>query len=150
MMRQMPQKMLDSFFVPLIVWATLGVQVDVLSGPLTAENGLHALCGLIFSDAHQRCAQRVLVVSQSPPHSEVRHIGIPSQPNRSPVTLCVASWPFLLNAPSCLPPLATGFEFTRALTGCPSLATSPQSERQAVSPSWGDSSLPLQLCRLHC
>jgi hypothetical protein len=135
-----------SVLVPLLAWSALGLEVDLVSGPLTAEAALRVLCELMVTSREG--------TGQASPHHSTAirpHVGRPSAPGLPPGSSVVttATW----SAPM-IPADSAAVRAPRIGGHAVVLESAPFSVSRFAAPqgvtAFTEVGLPCRLCRLHC
>lgn len=110
-MRNFSTKLLKPLLIPLLGWSTLGLQVDLASGPLTPEAALGAICEIVFAhspaghDGHASHLPSFVRGRSAPPRrTSNSHPAIPAQ-------TASASWSAPMIVPHPVPAPAPEFGF---------------------------------------
>lgn len=150
-MRNALGNLLKPFIIPLLGWSALGMLIDVVSGPLTPEAALGAICEfLLASDA----TSAPDVVRGCPRDgADEAGVDIASEgdtlPSMPPMTVQHAAWTAPMIAPHSVLPLTFGLSGHPLAPDLMRLTVSATSEHRRSS-GGGEIHLSVQLCRFHC
>ncbi|MDR3637445.1 MAG: hypothetical protein P4L84_26815 [Isosphaeraceae bacterium] len=148
-MRRVLGQLLKPILVPLLAWSTLGMQVDLISGPLTPQAALRAICAILLP-ANQAAEQAKAPL--------LRAVAVHSSPFGRPTTAPSSTPPFVLKGADWTTPVipTTPAQASVPRVAAPGVvvAASPLPE-SSLPPNFGplaviDVRLSLRLCRLHC
>lgn len=140
----------NALLVPLLGWTTLGMVVDVVSGPLTPEAALAVLCGCVLGQPATQSEDGARPVQGERSHRTISAAPCDSLPFAPPVAICNATWTTSMIAPHAVSLAASGLcghAHVTAILTSPSFAPTPRVRRKH---RLGSEQFSHQLCRLHC